>query len=252
MPQDETIILPFYKLVDSVTYEIGKLREKNIDMDMYALRPHFQQLVFGFRESCEKLSIDQNQIETMVYAIVASVDEAALSFGGELSSFWMVSTLQFEYYGENMAGKNFYLHLEKLLQQPEKNDLQLYLIYRMLSLGFEGQYIGNSGEREKVIENCARALVRIHSARIPELEEIVEGTHHQEASTFYIPGWVFPLAIIIIVTLGWFINREFSKATTDTILQQVEQVKTQNRTKSKRKALPQGSGSETEPETKVE
>lgn len=219
MAQD--IFSQYYLIADEICNEISKLREKTISMDPAELRGKFQQHLATYREKCHKIGLDKIQIDKTVYALVAAIDEAALSFGGDISSFWMISTLQFEYYHDNLAGQKFYTEFNEIISNSANMPMALYLYYRLLAIGFEGQYMDNNAKREELMNQGARVLVKMTSARIP-MADYGEPVRAISKKTFSLPYWVYAVAAVVIIVISWTMNKTLSTAVTNNSIKQVE------------------------------
>jgi type VI secretion system protein ImpK len=123
-----------------------------------------------FDKNCQVIGMSRPDIDTAKYALVALLDETVLSIPGTCRDYWISSPLQLEYFGDNIAGEEFYRRLDKLLVEPEKMRDILEIYYLCLSLGFEGKYrIVNAAERLNVIDNCGRTLGRTAKHRFQKL-----------------------------------------------------------------------------------
>ncbi len=219
MAQD--IFSQYYIVADEICNEISALREKSISLDPAELRGKFQQHLANYREKCQKIGLDNIQTEKTVYALVAAIDEAALSFGGDISSFWMISTLQFEYYHDNLAGQKFYSEFDEILNNAANMPMALYLYYRLMAIGFEGQYIDNAAKREELMNKGARVLVKMTSSRIP-MADYGEPVKAVSKKTFSLPYWVYAVAALTIIVISWTMNKTLSSAVTNNAVQQIE------------------------------
>ena len=114
-----------------------------------------------FKKNCRAMEFNPAVVNDAVYALVALLDEAVMSTPGECRNFWVTNPVQLELFGDNLAGEGFFRRLENLMEEPEKNKDVLEIFYLCLSLGFEGKYkLGNASERNVVIDNLARLLLK--------------------------------------------------------------------------------------------
>lgn len=84
--------------------------------------------------------IETSTVQDAKYALAAFVDEAVLASDYPGRMEWMSNPLQLQFFGEHLAGENFYQKLNALRQSGEKNLELLELYYTCLQLGFEGMY----------------------------------------------------------------------------------------------------------------
>jgi type VI secretion system protein ImpK len=84
--------------------------------------------------------LETSTIQDAKYALAAYVDESVLASDNPERMEWMSNPLQLKYFGDHLAGENFFEKLDKLRQGGEKNLHLLELYYACLQLGFEGMY----------------------------------------------------------------------------------------------------------------
>lgn len=104
----------------------------------------------------------------MAYAIVALADEVVLAQPGALREFWSTQPLQMVMFGENVAGENFFTHLEQIRQDAQRVDV-LRVFYLCLLFGFQGRYRVRGAEvaLSDLIESVRVQLFR--SLTMPEV-----------------------------------------------------------------------------------
>lgn len=84
--------------------------------------------------------IGTSTVQDAKYALAAFVDEAVLASDNPERMEWMSNPLQLKFFGEHLAGENFFQKLNNMRQGGEKNLALLELYYTCLQLGFEGMY----------------------------------------------------------------------------------------------------------------
>src|SRR5262245_51633568 len=108
----------------------------------------------------QQLSVSQEDLGDVTYAIVALADEVVLGIP-TLRDFWMYNLLQLRYFNENVAGENFFYRLDLLRNNPQRYAvLQIY--YLCLLFGFQGRYRVRGGEVElgRITEQLQHDLQR--------------------------------------------------------------------------------------------
>jgi type VI secretion system protein ImpK len=75
----------------------------------------------------------------MAYAVVALLDEIVMAEQGPLREYWSANPLQLAYFKENLAGENFFVHLDRVRGDPTRVDV-LRVFYLVLLFGFQGKY----------------------------------------------------------------------------------------------------------------
>lgn len=102
------------------------------------------------------------EIDDLLYPIVALLDETALRRGGAVAGAWAADLLQVHYFRENVAGDGFFRRLDRLLAPPRGERWgELALVYfACLGLGFQGRYQMAGGEAElaRIYERVAGEL----------------------------------------------------------------------------------------------
>ena len=118
-------------------------------------------------------------IESAQYAITAFLDEVILYSGWQDKQVWSSQPLQAQFFGEALAGVNFFERLAHLRRQsPETAEVY----YLCILLGFKGQYQDPrlEGQLAGLIEDLRRELARGKVKRIsphgdPPDEAVAEG-----------------------------------------------------------------------------
>jgi type VI secretion system protein ImpK len=172
-----------------------RMRESEDLGDPSALRKLIMYYIDLFRRNCTTAGIAQEASADALYAIVALIDETVLSAGGACRDYWFGRPLQLDYFGDNIAGEEFYKRLQKLMAQAEKQKDALEVYYLCLSLGFEGRYkILDPQERSAIVDETGRkirrAKIRISSALSPHGNRHDGGTAPKKAGAGHFPLWM--------------------------------------------------------------
>lgn len=107
------------------------------------------------------LGFSHQDAQDMAYALVALLDEVALSRPEPYRSFWMTNLLQLQYFNENVAGDGFFHRVQALRKDPHRAEvLQVY--YLCMLFGFQGRYRIRGGELElmTLIDSVQKDLER--------------------------------------------------------------------------------------------
>ncbi|MBD3393638.1 MAG: hypothetical protein GF418_16065 [Chitinivibrionales bacterium] len=119
-----------------------------------------------FEKNCPVIGLSKEDTALAKYALVALLDETILSIPGPCRDHWISNPLQLEYFGDNVAGEEFFRKLDAMLKEPENKAGVLEVYYLCLSLGFEGRYrIANADERVRIMDNLGRTLKRVIAGR---------------------------------------------------------------------------------------
>ena len=191
-------------LTDLFTIVI-RIRETDSLGDPQALRKLITWYLDLFQKNGETASRNRGDILDAMYAVVALIDEAVLSSGGECREYWLGRPLQLDYFGEAMAGEEFFNRLEGVLKTPgEKSDV-IEVYFLCLALGFEGRYkLTDRSRLSAYMKQCADALSK-HTAfdtslsprALPRKKMQVPQTNSR--MRMYIP---FAAALLIATGLG--------------------------------------------------
>ncbi|HSN15222.1 MAG TPA: DotU family type IV/VI secretion system protein [Anaeromyxobacteraceae bacterium] len=104
----------------------------------------------------------REEANDLAYPVVALADEVILARGGDaLREFWSAQPLQLRYFGENVAGEEFFTRLEAIRRDPRRAEIAR-AYYVALVLGFQGRYRVRGGDLELmgIVDGLARELAR--------------------------------------------------------------------------------------------
>ena len=136
--------------------------------DADELASRLRGVICAMTNRAQQAGYSQEQIQQMTYAVVALIDEIALSQPGALRDQWSQRPLQLHYFNENTAGENFFGHLATVRAQPASADV-LRVYYTCLLLGFRGGYAvrGAGAELSSLMEELSRQVAAAYP--VPEL-----------------------------------------------------------------------------------
>jgi type VI secretion system protein ImpK len=102
------------------------------------------------------------------YVMAALADETFLRLQWRGNDYWTSHLLETQLFNSHNAGEEFFVRLDRLLDQPERSYTDIYAVYLMaLALGFRGRYWGVDDNGR--LEGYRRRLfVRIYRRR-PDL-----------------------------------------------------------------------------------
>lgn len=99
-----------------------------------------QEFLTDFENDAKKLGASMDDIFASKYAFCAAVDERILSSNFEMRDLWERQPLQMALFGDQLAGENFFHHLEKCRAQGASRLPALEVFHLCLLLGFQGKY----------------------------------------------------------------------------------------------------------------
>lgn len=113
------------------------------------LRRDIENLITKFDQQMTQFNLAKEVELTARYLICCLVDELVLSTPWGSDSAWSHQTLLSKYHNETSGGEKFFLIVNKLLEQPQRNINLIELCYVCLSSGFCGKYrLSKQGESE--------------------------------------------------------------------------------------------------------
>ncbi|KMQ52335.1 type VI secretion system protein ImpK [Chitinispirillum alkaliphilum] len=202
-----------------------KMREAEDLGETSALRKLILYYIKEFDKNCAVMGVDKQTVEYVKYALIAVLDETVLSIPGQARDFWVVNPMQLELFGDNIAGREFYNKLDKLMSTADKHRDALEVYYLCLSLGFYGKYkLGNTEEREEIITNLAKILVKCGKAQFDTLSPhayrfSLKNRKTSVKKAFFLPLWAIGTAMAGVTFAAWFVMRFVSGNNVATIVE---------------------------------
>jgi type VI secretion system protein ImpK len=175
------------------------------------LRVLLEQEVRVFQKLCDQISIRRDHMLGARYCLCTALDEAAMQTvwgkGGETGVEWNTNGLATLFHEDRQGGTKVYLLVGRLMSESQEHLDLLELIYRILSLGFEGRYRYEADGRRKHETVRQRIYNEIMSQRgslavalSPHWQSDVTG---KRVSFFDFPVWI-TLAVLSVILIGLF------------------------------------------------
>lgn len=166
------------------------------------LRRDIEALITKFDKQIEQFNLSKEIGLTARYLICCLLDELVLSTPWGSDSVWSQQTLLSKYHNETSGGEKFFLIVNKLLEQPQRNIDLIELCYVCLSSGFCGKYrLSKQGESE-LLQVSQKLYTPIEQIRpiSRDLSPAWQGVGKEET------GFVkqFPLAVFFLI-LGFIL-----------------------------------------------
>ncbi|MDS0861741.1 type VI secretion system protein TssL, long form [Burkholderia pseudomultivorans] len=187
-----------------------RLEEKQI----LALRMLLEHEMRVFEKLCGRANIHRDHMIGARYCLCTALDEAAMrtEWGRDGSSGceWGNRSLATTFHEDRDGGEKVYLLIGRLLQAPDEHRDLLEVIYRILSLGFEGRYQDVADGKRKHDAIRQRLYTEITSQRDPvplTLSPHWQPTTKGKRPSFYdFPVWITAtlLSVILLGLFGWF------------------------------------------------
>jgi type VI secretion system protein ImpK len=195
-------------------YLLFLLRNEYQPMDMEDFAARVDAFFNQFEKHARKMGASLEDIADAKYAFCALLDEAILNSACTIRSEWELKPLQLRYFGDHLAGENFFKRLEDLRHQGAHRVQALEVYHLCLLLGFQGKYVFEGTEKLNYLISRVGEEVQHHKGarnefaphwRAPdEIRNIIRNE---------VPLWVFfaLLAVIGLVALfifDWLLGRQ--------------------------------------------
>ncbi|NVH72049.1 type VI secretion system protein TssL [Paraburkholderia sp. JPY432] len=105
-----------------------------------SLRSLLVREVAAFQKVCDKAGLPWKHVAAVRYALCTALDEAANRTSWGSGGIWAARGLLLNFEGEVDGGEKFFLLIGRMATDPQEYIDVLEVLYRILSLGFEGRY----------------------------------------------------------------------------------------------------------------
>lgn len=178
------------------------------------LRSLLEQELRVFQKLCEQANIRRDHMIGARYCLCTALDEAAMQTewgkGGASGMEWIRTGMATVFHEDRHGGVKVYLLIGRLMEDAHEHLNLLEVIYRILSLGFEGRYRDAADGKRKHDAIRQRLYNEIASQREPV--PVTLSPHWQSDAkgkrpSFYdFPVWITVtfLSVILLGIFGWF------------------------------------------------
>jgi len=129
-------------------YLLFLLKAKHAPLDADVFRERIKQFLTGFERGATRLDAHAEDVYLCKYAFCATVDEAVLMSGfSKAKDAWQRLPLQVQFFGEQLAGEQFFEKLEVLRREGAARVQALEVFHMCLLLGFQGKYLIEGSEK---------------------------------------------------------------------------------------------------------
>jgi type VI secretion system protein ImpK len=138
------------RLVDQLYegfYMLFLLRNKHAPSEAQVLRDSIRDFLTEFERNSMQADASAEDVYLAKYAFCALVDETVLTSSFKARDDWERQPLQLQFFGDQLAGENFFVHLERLRQQGASRLAALEVFHMCLLLGFQGKYLLEGPEK---------------------------------------------------------------------------------------------------------
>ncbi len=152
--------------------------------DAASLRARALELKTSLDRDARDAGLSARDIEDAIFGLVAFMDESVLHTSGSARDAWLARPLQLEFFGQNIAGEEFFARLEQLRKNREERIEALEVYYCCLAFGFAGklrlagpdQLRGLVSEVERdvaAVRGITRQPIAPHAGRHDEIADVV-------------------------------------------------------------------------------
>jgi type VI secretion system protein ImpK len=160
-------------------YMLFLLNNQQAPGDAAMFVTHIRAFLDEFERDARKLGAATEDIFDAKYAFCAAADECILRSTLSIRDLWERRPLQLAYFGDQLAGENFFEKLEVLRSHGATRSQTLEVFYLCLLLGFQGKYALEGTEKLGYLV-----------ARVGD-----ELAHHKGKRTTFAPHWKAPDAV---------------------------------------------------------
>lgn len=128
-------------------YLLFLLRAKQGPGDADEFRSHIKEFLISVERGANKLGSSAEDVHLCKYAFCATVDEAILMSQFKVRDAWQRQPLQLQFFGEQLAGEQFFVKLEALRREGAARVQILEVFHMCLLMGFQGKYLIEGSEK---------------------------------------------------------------------------------------------------------
>jgi type VI secretion system protein ImpK len=128
-------------------YMLFLLKNRHAPQGHDEFRQRVRDFLTQFERGTRKLDSSAEDVYNAKYAFCALVDETVLMSQFRIRDDWQLRPLQLEYFGDQLAGENFFERLEALRREGAAKLQVLEVFHMCLLLGFQGKYLLEGSEK---------------------------------------------------------------------------------------------------------
>jgi type VI secretion system protein ImpK len=128
-------------------YLLFLLRAKQGPSDAETFRSHIKEFLTSVERGATKLGSSAEDVHLCKYAFCATVDELILMSQFKVRDAWQRQPLQLQFFGEQLAGEQFFVKLEALRRDGAARIQILEVFHMCLLMGFQGKYLIEGSEK---------------------------------------------------------------------------------------------------------
>jgi type VI secretion system protein ImpK len=162
---------PLVAMANPILAAVPQIRRTLRHPDPAALLASLRDQIEGLEASAMSGEVDEDTLDTMVYALCALLDESAAAT--PWGQNWLEQGLLQKMRGESGGAEGFYARLDRLGAEPAKNADLIEFFYICLALGFEGRHRG-APEGRQALQQERERLYALIARRRPRPDALSE------------------------------------------------------------------------------
>ncbi len=171
-----------------------------------ALRRRLIEMFHSVEREGRRLDVAEERLRQARYAAAAFLDEMILSSPAPARTTWSAHPLQYEFFGEHIAGVEFFNRLNTIRRALPLDRELLEVYYLCLVFGFEGQYKLQGREKlRELIDSLAREIYP-KAGKVPPLSP--HGDRPDEWVDIVkrgLPVWVIGVVVLAVVFFSFLV-----------------------------------------------
>ncbi|PHV13186.1 type IVB secretion system protein IcmH/DotU [Chitinimonas sp. BJB300] len=128
-------------------YLVFLLKRNYVPNSADHLRSQIRELLDTFETSARRMSASADDVFAAKYAFCALLDETVLGSQFSIREEWGRNPLQLAFFGDQLAGENFFVKLDQLRGHGAPSLQALEIFHYCLLLGFQGKYMLEAPEK---------------------------------------------------------------------------------------------------------
>ena len=186
----------------------GQLRLMPVERQAAPLAEHIAEAIETFDRAIAKAGTGEEDARIAKFALCETADDLVGNLPWPSKDSWLQHSLVAQFFHSQPTGAGFYGALNTILAKPEAHYDLLELMHACLSLGFEGQYRGLTGERN-TLERVRRDVYDTLRYFKPRANDDISPRWQGMAAAMPKPGarlplWAVAAAAATLVTAAFF------------------------------------------------
>lgn len=194
-------------------YLLFLLRAKQGPSDADAFRSHIKEFLTGLERGATKLGSSAEDVHLCKYAFCATVDEAILMSQFKVRDAWQRQPLQLQFFGEQLAGEQFFAKLEALRREGASRVQILEVFHMCLLMGFQGKYLIEGSEKLNYLTaRLGDEIAHLKGSRAPFAPHWAPPDQVRNRLKNEVPLWVMAsvfalLGVLAFTAMRWQLSR---------------------------------------------